>query len=1152
MRREWKLIAMYMVFLVATIPIISASAYGSTVSITTYHGEDNVEEYLSEEDSLYVEAEITWDEETIINDTTNETEAIDFSEDYVELIFDNEEFEFDNCTNGTTITCTFEDETVSREGAALELEVKLYDADAELVSEDSGTVYVDAIAPEIEEFDMPETIIDDFNVSYEVSDQACDTCIEACAGLYSIEFTINDEVRESVSFTTAAENTTDTTESVCSTSGIFETNTDDLDNGEVEACLIAVDRVGHETTSCLTILVDYSGPEFDAESFVLVDEDGYDVTHFNDAMDVTMSINLSEDSGLDTSTVYANLSAFNEEMADDYGALLGSCTEMSEGNYYCYWSFIIDLTNESSVLVAKFSATDNAGNEGSYSKSVDLEYDVDAPVVQSITSIWGEYMNQYNNTLYMEINEEGAGFDKNNVYLNLGEIGLGNVKADYCEASGSIWTCYWEEFTASSTVAEGYTILVYPYNIVDDIGNSYDEESSVSSQDFTFDKTEPEFLNVTISPVGTGLEILTEGDIAQITALIYDETAGVDEETVFADFSEFDSAEGWEAAQSCEDFGTGEHECIWEYTGQLHAGSVRMELFAVDFAGNVKYSGDDNEYGDADIVEFEEKEVDYWEEEIDAGTLPDMNPNFLRQSQQGTIVYLDFTLRAKSLEPYVHMMEITSCTGIPHVKPVQDVEQEFGIVSQLYYPEDDTNTRKYLLLNVPALLAELPYDEEIETEGSYIEITCNGYVVQSRTRLGDIYTPDEEFNVTAILPLKPGLFTQPDLATIDKIQRFEKFIDFLDKYLLSWMKFLAEWGPKICGPIAAIRSLVNNLLTTLKAVRVAVWAFGGKEILSGAVGENGVLDRLSEGIDKLWKGRKGKGNMHCDPEGGGNPAWCLNPNAMVSIGYICDLVLCEYCGKIWRENILGSIAGAIRGDNVKEPLVESVFNLWFDKVVKVSDTAYSDYESYVGGEFQYGVASERVVSQLDPRQNLVVALVCSPPCITGIYTRLNVYRSILIAYNACLNVAAIKDEDISQCDEFLTAQICQQLVNAFFWHWFDDLLRSFLAKAAVVTLENVIKGLLFKCPQLKVGEALQEVPVSCSTFRGIEAIANFVFVSIDTVQTLESLGISFKGMGADKDARELQEEAEAEIEEEYEKDWEEELEGQVGGAEVYD
>jgi hypothetical protein len=1191
-----KYIAIYMILLVITIPIMSASALSSSISVTDYYGDAQVEGYLAEEDSLIVGVEVEWDEtETIseLNETTNitteTTTDVEFLEEYAKLFIDHNEYSFDSCTGSGPYTCVYEDAEQARQGSILELEAKLYDDDENILSEDDKSMYVDVEEPEIEEFELDEVLIDDFNVTYEVSDEACSSCLDECSGISTVDLVIDGAVIATDLYT-AETNGTDESTPICDTEGTFELSLDGIDQGEYEVCLRVTDRVGNQEEACEDTLVDYSGPEFSTSSFVLLDDD-YEVDYYNGPMDVVMSINITEvDSTLDTTSVYANLSSLNEVIPGDYEEKTPDyCTAISDDEHYCLWSFTIDLseTNTTTSHFIKFYAEDTVGNNETYTKSIELAYDATSPVVQSIASIWGEYISLNNNTLMMEIQEADSGFDKNQVEINLAELGLGTKEADYCEASGTIWNCYWESFSISTSTGEGVTVYAYPHKATDDIGNEYNEEESITSQVFTVDKFAPEFENITIIPIGTGLEVLTVNDLAQITAIITDDTSGIDEETVLADFSAFDAAETWTYAQSCEDYGDGTYECVWDYTGQLTDGEVELEIVAIDFAGNVKYSGDDNEYGDIEVVEYEEKEVDYWHELADAGTLPYINPNFLRQSQQGTIVTLDFTIEPRSLNPYLHLMEITSCSGIPYVPYVQSVEQELTIISQLHYPDLGLD-RKYMLLNVPAFLAALPYNETIDTEGSYIDISCQGYVVQSRTMNGDIYTPNEEFNVTATLPLKSGLFTQPDIQTIDKMQRYEGFVDFLDKYILSWMGFITEWGPKICGPLSSIRSLVNNIASALLSIRYAAFAFGGATILEGAVGEQGVISQLSKGIDKFWKGRGGKGNRHCETGVGA----CLNPNAMLSIGYICDLVLCQSCSKIWSQDILGGIAGAAFGDGRKEPLLERLINIPYQyAAVKLPGAAgaaistktrtdagatvpppedpksqvefeFDEAETYdtaveaYAGEFQYGIASDRLTITFDPRQNLVFALICSPPCITGIYSRLKVYREIVVAYNACLNVAAIKQEDISQCDEFLQAQICQQLVGAFFWHWIYKLMKDFVSKTIIVSTFNFLENLA-ACPQVDAGGKLQEMTIGCSAYRGAQAVVNFVWVVVDTVQIFQGFAQQFESMGSNKDAQESQEDVEEELTEAYENQQtpeetlEQSLQDQAGGTDIY-
>ncbi len=1155
--RIWQQIAVFMAFLVIMFPVISAQAMAAyNVEVYQYSGSDNIEGFMSgDNDYLFVDVDVEYGEYTETTDNeTNETttELEEFNENYLHMIFNNKEELFDSCENvqDNYYTCTYTSDSADRSPDEYDLTVKLYSDQGIVVDQEEFEVYVDGDEPEVTELEVDAYLTGDFDIDYELEDYACSSC-NFCVGLKKFKVYIDETMigEALISGTETDENTTvyDTTEPICEYDDTIETSVNDLglSEGESELCFVVYDRLGFESEKCIDIIVDTEGPDFNTASFLFTDSNGNNIDYTGDEqIEAIISINITDDvSGLDTSTVIADFSELNTVVPAQYEDYEATSCESDDGIYTCEWQNVF-LDGINGSVEIEINATDLAGNTQEFSATLNLGNDNEAPIVTSIQSLFGDYMNAKNNTIMFEIQETGAGFDSLQVYADMSDLGLSSqYQTDECINSGTIWYCYWYDFAAGSSAYDGELVDVKIYNIVDDAGNYYDTVNSEDRGRFTYDGEEPEFINITIAPLGKDIGVLIDQDIAEITAYIYDKYSGVDEDTVFADYSDFDDAEEWAQADSCEEINDSTYECIWEYSGQLFEGDVELNIVAYDLAGNYKDSEDDNEYGEAEIVEEDEQDVDYWEDEAIVEDVPTLNPNFIRQSSTGTVIKLDTELDPTGSTPYVHAYEIAGCVGaidVPDSTEYDTDYTEFPLVGQYYYPDEDRD-KKYLLINVPPLLSSVGVNETLETEGGMVYVLCFAEVIQSKSSSGDIYVPYEQVNISVEVELASGLFQEPSLTTIDKLQKHEEFINKLEKingFLSKWV----EWGNKICGPINAIRSTVNNLAAMIDAIAL-LFNCPAPPCPSAISSAQTLLNNISKFIDKFWMGKASDGETKPVPG---------SRYSLVSLGYACDTVLCENCGTLWRTKIFGIEAGQ---QNIVETGLNSILGFMYKggaaigsaapKGDTVAEGANYDIDApdtdqaYQAGEYVAGLSGEALMTSLDPRENLAVAIICSPPCVTGIYYRLMVYQQIYTAYNVCLNVAVLKGEDIAQCDEFLAGQICQQVLGAWFWHWIEPLMSMFVAKGIVYTAEKMLEYAI-NCPN---GGDISTP--TCKIYRSMDAIGAIVTSALDLRDTWIQFNSTFSKWFEDENA------TEEELQEEVEQDLDDYIEEQTGSSPEY-
>ncbi len=1083
-----------MIILLVSLPIISASAFASTtVSINMYAGRDGVNGYISEfDDALNVEAEIVPDtsEDSFENFTQNNV--------YAEVFGKKEAF--DSCEqSGSSYVCYYSSAAADRTASEKSLIIYVYDDDKAVAATEEETIYIDGESPTIAKATYPSYFTRDVEVSLEIEDEACTSCRAACSGIDRIEFAFAGEVKENM--------TVDSSD--CDYEEVLETTVSDLglEEGQQQICIYVYDNVQNSAKKCSTITVDSEAPSISSSSFVIKDDNGNAIEHTSgEPIHATVQVNITDTvTGLNTQSVYANLSALNTLVGEDYNLMAGDCGEYENNVHICSWDVYVE-TSETSATV-KVYAEDNAENAAVLTKTISFVEDTTAPIVLSLTSAYGKYLNSKNNTLSLEIQEEGSGFDDVDAYLNLAQLLLGSPQAGSCAQSGTVWYCYWS-FAVPSSVRHGESIDVTVATLKDDAGNSYDS-ASFEEETFIFDENPPEFLNATISALGREADVITEGDVVSIEAYIEEDVSGLDASTVYADYSDFDDTNDLASAQACIEVSEDIWLCTWEYTGALTAGdSVELNFIATDNAGNTKDSDDDNVIAEKYVVGFVEGEVDYWDDYADVEDVPMLNPNFLYFTSSGTLVRVDAQLMPKGSLPYIHAYQINSCeAGLWMPANMTSMQwYEAGIVGQ-YYTADNKQS-KYVLVNIPSFF----YGKVNATvpENSFVEIVCTASVTQARSEYSDIYSPNEEVNISVEMPLMTGLYTEPSLASVDKIQKFEKLIKGLEaitKFLGIW----TEWGVKICGSANTVRVLANNLVTILKSIDALT-----HEVTPAVAG----MVQVTNFLDRMWYGYYSKDEVAAQENkervskkeiaDTGKYQYTFhsvegkifsNKYKTASLGFICDTVLCESCTESWNKLLFKSKRGEVQPTG-----------------------------GYVGGTYVPDWLSIDSVP-LNPRENFVVALICWPPCIPGIYSQLNIYKEILIAYNTCLNVATIKGEDISQCDQFLSAQICQNVVNAFFWHWIWALKDRAISHFVFSVVEKV-KEKFTNCP-LEGDSTISSESIPCDTWRGAIALITLGTTIADTVSTLSNV-FGADGLFGNQTAEQEQEQLELEIDEEIE------------------
>ncbi|PIN77207.1 hypothetical protein COV16_07070, partial [Candidatus Woesearchaeota archaeon CG10_big_fil_rev_8_21_14_0_10_34_8] len=553
-------IAIFMAFLVISIPLISSQAVALSITKVTVAGSDGVENVMKSDNDYFTA-------------TVGISEEVDPDQIYISYT-KNEAF--DECTGST---CTYASSQTDRAGQEMEYTIQLLN-NSVVVDEVEGTILIDENEPTIEDYDV-EKDGEDIVISYEIEDTACDDCT-TCSGIDYLLLYQDDEVIDEINIA-----------SVCSLDDEIETSVTDLnlEDGEHELCLQAVDNVGYESDiECSLINVDVTGPHFETDSVVLIDKGTRNVVEYigNDAILVNVYVNITDDI-LDENTVRADLSALNSLISETYENVSVDSCEEEDGVYTCVWeSYYVEEVSGS--LSLKFWAYDDEGNYGSYTSTYTLTKDGDAPTVYDVytkAEFNDVYFKSGKNSLYADLDPTGSAFENGEVYLTFGTAGMDEDEADDCWDNGSYWTCEWNFSLSSSASSRTGSITI---DATDDAGN----EMESYDVDIVIDSEEPE-----ITSISTSLSCPTAYDSLEVVVNATDDIS--DELYVYFYGSDIRTDDD-PIVEKCVEYDVGQFTCVI-YVDDLvtYSTDENVDIEVMDLAGNV---ADDDI--DIDVCELEE------------------------------------------------------------------------------------------------------------------------------------------------------------------------------------------------------------------------------------------------------------------------------------------------------------------------------------------------------------------------------------------------------------------------------------------------------------------------------------------------------------------------------------------------------------------
>ncbi|MGM5482646.1 MAG: hypothetical protein ACQESF_04250, partial [Nanobdellota archaeon] len=352
-----------------------------------------------------------------------------------------------------------------------------------------------------------------------------------------------------------------------------------------------------------------------------------------------------------------------------------------------------------------------------------------------------------------------------------------------------------------------------------------------------------------------------------------------------------------------------------------------------------------------------------------------------------------------------------------------------------------------------------------------------------------------------------GLFTEPGVSTVNRIEEgrgdIEKINQIVD--LIDTLSFLRT----VCQGFNTIRSLVSNLCIIIKTVRTVT-------TLGQNAAEVSYCSEISALLNKIWYGvedEKGTDDYGPDNKPGKGEklqgvgfAGLQSEKKFISLGFWCDLYLCTGCKRQW-EDFLGEFEYT---SFLSEDLLSGL---------KSDEGDGTCGDDFCMGDLNMG----DLKASFNPMQSLPVAIFCMPPCLTGIKNTLLRYKQILVNYNVCMNVAAVRGEGSSQCEEYKASQTCRWVVG-WFWSWVEGAISSFITGTIMNWIDEGGRQLMDKAFQCNTPQSGYEVVCSPKI---IYAALGF----ISAIEDIKSDLNSFKDLETNfNDENDVEEDLETELE----------------------
>jgi len=453
--------AVFMLFLVLSLPVCIAQS----LEIESFAGKDNVQNYARPDDDVTMNVKAMIPRDLVISDSQVK-------------VCRGGSCSYPSCSPGESFKadvfneCIYK-ETLADEKGIFPYTVQLFDDDNNPVKTLSTELGIDKVPPNILNFRItPPATKDAAVIEIDAQDYGSEKGDASyCAGIKQVDF--YDEATGTVLFTK------EFGYEECDISDSFEYRHQTKEKSEkLVVCAKAIDLFNQESEPvCRDFVYDEEGPKF--ISLGMADTEGNPISHITSSgADVEMVVEIDDAS--DLSAVTADLSKISGKSSDKSRKF----NYKKDGLFY--WSgFRVNPGTVCSVDVRAVDALDNSANA---SLSCDVLVDDAGPEVQELMSSYEDYTGSYimapGTQIKARILEPGVGLHKHEVYLDLSEVNLGTLQADYCEKkSDKLWVCYWNDITPE--VRDGDYQIRITGDSRDDLGNPVLETAGLDVETYT-------------------------------------------------------------------------------------------------------------------------------------------------------------------------------------------------------------------------------------------------------------------------------------------------------------------------------------------------------------------------------------------------------------------------------------------------------------------------------------------------------------------------------------------------------------------------------------------------------------------------------------------------------------------------------------------
>jgi len=580
-QRMWSFAGLFIIMLVISMPFYSANVMAVSLQISANHGEAGVNNFLDAEGDVWT-VQATIKDELLTNGSS-------ISPENVKMNVGGVGSNFDSCSDSSMgVVCEYISPLTNgiQDGEhGFQVEYHYLDGfgNPAMVA-DGDYIRADGTAPKV-------TLVS--------AEQNKET------GAIMVDFTINDKFQNapSVGLGEVKIVNMDTNEVLFSKSDFDEGVTDysfvddQNHNGKVNGLsgegiarlrISAVDKFGHESkpNPVATFRYDLIKPDIQSNSLNLTGLGKFIGTH-----DVISDVIID--------VIEANnprMKAYSEDA--DLNGELDSCVldELEDDLWHCTWEYIEIYPNENIAIT--FVAIDDYHNLVEKKVSVNQVADVIPPKVLFFGTQYiyedQSYIKSGENRLILQVEDSGAGIDKDGIRAGLSSFGQGNsVPAQDCYEEGTTLICYWDvEYSGNGNVDVGLTKLR------DKVGNEGDMPYST----FFFDNSAPNIQEIEVygASAAGDKDYIQSNDILKIVFTAA-EKGGIN---VLMNLVELvDSAEekypaqelydleaGWRLFNSeeiCQENEDGLFDCVVE-TEPVMSGpkDVDVEMKIIDTAGN--------------------------------------------------------------------------------------------------------------------------------------------------------------------------------------------------------------------------------------------------------------------------------------------------------------------------------------------------------------------------------------------------------------------------------------------------------------------------------------------------------------------------------------------------------------------------------------